>query len=111
MDAAVPVGAVPFEAVVERRRGLRWPFRRTILGHASAVDRPVTLHDIGPGGFSARSDLKLMLGAAYDFQFTIAPYTVLIAARLAHALRISDDQGARYLLGFEFVDAQRDEAA
>jgi hypothetical protein len=84
---------------------------RPIKGHVVSLDLPVLLHEISVGGFSAVATTKLTHGAAYDLRFAVPPQTIVLKARLVHAMRISGDEETGYLLGFEFVDTKWDEAA
>jgi c-di-GMP-binding flagellar brake protein YcgR len=91
---------------------VRWPVQQPIVGHALPIDQPVTLHDISAGGFSVLAAVNLTLGGAYTFRFALQPHPVVVTARLAYAVRVSGSQETpAYLLGFEFTEAQRDEAA
>jgi hypothetical protein len=84
---------------------------RPISGLIVPVNLPVLLHDINAGGFSAVAAGKLTRGAAYDLRFALHPETIVLKARVVHATRIRGDQGACYVLGFEFCDTTSDEAA
>lgn len=112
MGSDLPVRDVPLTGLVERRQAVRRPVRRPIIGHVLPVERSVILRDISPAGFSVlAATMNLTLGAAYEFRFEVDLEAVVVRARLAHAMRIRGDRTVGYLAGFEFIDAQRDEAA
>jgi hypothetical protein len=80
------------------------------MGHVLPLDLRVLLQDISAGGFAAVATIHLTDRVAYDVRFTIQPHTAVVRARLAYAMRLSRDPESGYILGFEFVDAKRDEA-
>jgi hypothetical protein len=96
---------------VDRRRMVRLPVARSLVAHVVEVGQSVTLQDISAGGFSAMAAVKLTLGAAYEFRFVLTARNVAVHARLAYAMRISGQHHSVHLMGFEFVETERDEAA
>jgi hypothetical protein len=110
MESARPTLESPTGGLVERRHEVRSRARQPIVAHVLPVERPVTLQDISPDGFSAVTEVRLTLGATYDVRFAGEPDSLLLRARLAHAMRIKGDRATDYLLGFEFVDPQEDAA-
>ena len=111
MDSARPLGDVPRVSLAEQRRLVRLPVVRPIIGHALPMNLPVLLRDISAGGFSGIATITLTPKVVYDFRFAIHPRTLVLRARVAHAMRVSGGPNAGYLLGFAFVDTKWDQAA
>jgi hypothetical protein len=111
MDRTVPLVTEPPSGLSERQRIVRLPAVRPIIGHALPMHLPVLLQDINVDGFSAIATANLRAGAAYYVRFGIRPRTIVLGARLAHAMRIGGDQDPGYLLNFDFVDMEGDKAA
>jgi hypothetical protein len=101
----------PPGGLAERQRMVRLPVVRPIVGHALPMHLPVLLQDISADGFSAVATINLTPGVAYYLRFAMLPHAVVLRARLAHAARISGDQDPGYVLSFEFVDREWDNAA
>jgi hypothetical protein len=68
---------------------------------------PLTVLDIGHGGFSMHCGDECVIGAVYDVQLSSAAHApVMLAARAVYLMRISvSNRPAEYLVGLEFIES------
>jgi hypothetical protein len=94
----------------ERRRTERQPIGPGYNAELIGVNVPVTLVNIGIGGFALASDRLLPAATRLEARFTDADKTwsTSLTARVAYSvsqpIADGDDRG-KYITGFAFVDA------
>jgi hypothetical protein len=96
----------------ERRKSPRLPARNRILGTLLNMDRPVTIREIGFGGFATETVEPLPISELHDVQFTARDdkTAVLRAQSLYSWPSCLDDGSPCYVTGFEFRPEEPDEA-
>src|ERR1700680_2840896 len=90
----------------ERRRTPRVEVLGRIHGRMVALDVPITVLEIGRGGFLMRTTVDFPIGATHEFRFTSANCVPLVLhARIVHTLRTSGGGNlGSYVMGLEFSD-------
>ena len=84
--------------------------RIRVLGHLEVYlegeGTPVTLRDIGLGGFSTETAFPFASDAVHAFAFTVAPgWSTVLRAKVVHSRPEQGDPSPTYVTGFEFVTA------
>jgi len=105
MDERPPKSPTPARARPDVRRAPRLAVLGQIHGRVAALDVPVALKDLGPGGFALVSPVEFFPGAIHEFQFTtVDRSTVTLSAEVVHGMRFHDPSGPpQFLVGFRFL--------
>jgi hypothetical protein len=97
-------------AKFERRRNERYPIGPGFTAQLVGVDIPVTLVNIGVGGFALASDRLMPSATRVEARFadTGQAWSVSLNARIAYSVSQPCSEGeyrGKYITGFAFVDA------
>lgn len=100
----------------DRRQHPRFPTHGQLLGWVPAANRPVTIRDIGFGGFAAETVEPLPIGTVQSVRFTTkTDRSAVVQARSVHSWPSCMADGSPcYVTGFMFLiepgkdDARRD---
>jgi hypothetical protein len=104
-DEYVPDVAAP--AAAERRRTPRVEVVEAIHGQIRPHNVPITLINVGHGGFLMRSPVAYAVGDVHKFRITVnGEYPIVLRGRVAHQKRITTNATPAYLIGVEFTDRQ-----
>jgi hypothetical protein len=98
----------------ERRRSDRTPVSGRLQACRLPDDQPITVINLGLGGFRIRTTYGFTIGARHEFRFELADGTVIdIGARVIYCTpRVALDGTIVYFTGFELADeAHRDNRA
>jgi hypothetical protein len=98
----------------ERRRSDRTPVSGRLQACRLPDDQPITVINLGLGGFRIRTTYGFTIGARHEFRFELADGTVIdIGARVIYCTpRVALDGTIVYFTGFEVADeAHRDNRA
>ncbi len=89
----------------ERRASPRLEVVDQLYGQLVALNVPLHLRDLSPGGFSADAPIAFPEGAAHQFRFITAQgVQVILQATAVYSRSMSNDPRApRYVTGFAFV--------
>ena len=88
-----------------RRRDLRLQILGQLYGYVVALDVPLAVQNLSPGGFAIESPIPFATGTSHQFRFTTDQQRpIVIGARTVHCMRYVTPRGqATYLIGFEFL--------
>ena len=91
----------------ERRRTKRVDVRSRMPAQLLALNVPVTVIQIGLGGFRVRTSFVFLVGSIHEFRFPLGDgSTVDVSARVIHCLpRVTKDGTPVYVTGLEYVDS------
>jgi hypothetical protein len=97
-------------ARVERRRTERHPIGPGVTAQLVGLDMPVTLVNIGVGGFAIASDAMLPAATRLEARFAAVDgkWTTSLNVRVAYSVSQPVQDGeykGKYVTGFAFVDA------
>jgi hypothetical protein len=98
----------------ERRGSDRTPVSGRLQACRLPDDQPITVINLGLGGFRIRTTYGFTIGARHEFRFELADGTVIdIGARVIYCTpRVALDGTIVYFTGFELADeAHRDNRA
>jgi c-di-GMP-binding flagellar brake protein YcgR len=96
---------------VERRRTERHSVSAGVTAQIVGLDIPVTLVNIGVGGFAIASEKQLPADSRLEARFADAAgqWTTTLNARVAYSVSQPVQDGeyrGKYITGFAFVDAE-----
>ena len=100
--------------VTERRKTPRVQVLGQLYGQAISLEVPISVRNVGLGGFSTESLVPFPLGARHEFRFAVAGRVAIqIKAVVVHRRpAYSADGLTSFITGFEFIhDAVHDTAA
>jgi hypothetical protein len=93
----------------EQRTSLRFAAQGRLTGHLVSSNRPLTIQNVGPGGFSAEADRPVAAGSHIVQLITPDRKSTLLEARNVYCqLMRSGEGGSRFVAGFEFVRPSQD---
>jgi hypothetical protein len=98
----------------ERRRTDRAPVSGRLQARRLPDEQPITVINLGLGGFRIRTTYGFTVGAKHEFRFELADETTLdVGARVVYCTpRVAMDGSLVYFTGFELADeAHRDNRA
>ena len=100
-------------AVTERRAAPRLDVDDQIRGELVAFGIPITVRDLGAGGFCAETAIPFPIGARQRFRFfTSGRLHATIEADVIHCRLMPRDSGTPcYVTGFSFVQKSGDPAS
>jgi hypothetical protein len=104
-------GAAADPPWVERRRTPRVRVPGRLVASLIGDDTPVTVINLGLGGFRVQSAAEFLVASSHEFRFELSDRsTLVVGARVVYCLlRQATDGTIAYLTGFEFADEpQRD---
>ena len=92
----------------DKRRSPRVEVVEAIHGQIRPHNVPITLINVGHGGFLMRSPVGYAVGDVHKFRITVdGEYPIVLRGRVAHHRRITAANGTpAYLIGVEFTDQQ-----
>jgi hypothetical protein len=93
----------------ERRKTPRVRPPGRLIASVIGSDIPVTVINLGLGGFRVQSSVEFTIGTSHDFRFLLSDRSTLdVGARVIYCLpRVAADGTVAYLTGFEFPEEPR----
>lgn len=94
-------------SVAERRRTPRIEVVEAIHGQIRPHNVPITLINVGHGGFLMRSPVAYAVGDVHKFRITVSgEYPIVLRGRVAHVRPVTANATSSHLIGVEFTDQQ-----
>lgn len=88
----------------DRRQSPRVDLLHEFQGHLIALDEPVTVQQLGPGGVTLVARLPLSPSHIHDLRLTLDDQVISVRARVVHTRAVVDSDDVTYVSGMAFVD-------
>ena len=88
----------------DRRQSPRVHLLREFQGHLMALDEPVAVQELGPGGVTLVARMPLSPSHVHDLRLTLDDHVISVRARVVHTRASVDSDDVTYVSGMAFVD-------
>ena len=88
----------------DRRQSPRVHLLHEFQGHLIALDEPVTVQQLGPGGVTLVARLPLSPSHIHDLRLTLDEQVISVRARVTNTRALVDSDDVTYVSGMAFVD-------
>jgi hypothetical protein len=95
----------------DRRQTPRVDLLREFQGHLIALDEPVTVQQLGPGGLTIIAAVPLSPTQIHDLRLTLDDAVISVRARVVHTRALLQSDDVTYMSGMAFVDLPRETIA
>jgi hypothetical protein len=95
----------------DRRQTPRVDVLQDFQGHLVALDEPVTVQQLGPGGLTLEAAVPLSPTQIHDLRLTLDDAVISVRARVVHTRAVVDHDDVTYVSGMAFVDLPRETIA
>jgi hypothetical protein len=95
----------------DRRQSPRVDLLREFQGHLIALDEPITVQQLGPGGLTIVAAVPLSPTQIHDLRVTLDDEVIAVRARVVHTRALVNSDDVTYMSGMAFVDPPRETLA
>ena len=95
----------------DRRQSPRVDLMQDFHGHLIALDEPVTVQQLGPGGLTLAAAVPLSPTHIHDLRLTLDDAVISVRARVVHTRAVIEGDDVTYVSGLAFVDLPRETSA
>ena len=95
----------------DRRQTPRVDLLQDFQGHLIALDEPVTVQNLGPGGLTLAGAVPLSPTHIHDLRLTLDDVVISVRARVVHTRAVVEKDDVTYVSGMAFVDPPRETVA
>ena len=95
----------------DRRQTPRVDLMQDFQGHLIALDEPVSVQQLGPGGLTLVAAVPLSPTHIHDLRVTLDDAVISVRARVVHTRAVVANDDVTYVSGMAFVDLPPETAA
>jgi hypothetical protein len=95
----------------DRRQTPRVDLLREFEGRLLALDEPITVQQLGPGGLTLVAAVPLSPAQIHDLRVTLDDEVITVRARVVHTRTIVTGDDVTYASGMAFVDPPKETLA
>jgi hypothetical protein len=95
----------------DRRQSPRVDLLREFEGRLLALDEPITVSQLGPGGLTLEAAVPLSPAQTHDLRLTLDEAVIAVQARVVHTRTLIDGDDVTYTSGMAFVDPSKETLA